>query len=103
VFLEGLRKGLPAPDAGWLPYVKIMFGFFLLVILAALSAIIALGHVKAETSFGLDIILGGLLTLSGGFASWAFRDSRHGVPGEDTPTSEPAGEQEALTPHGNRK
>lgn len=84
MFLEGLRKGLAAPDEGWLPFVKIMFGFFLLVILAALSAIIALGHVKAESSFGLDIILGGLLTLSGGFASWAFRDTRHRGPSDET-------------------
>jgi thiol:disulfide interchange protein len=94
MFLDGLKKGMRAPDPGWLPYVKIMFGFFLLLVLAGLSAIIALGHVKAETSFGLDIILGGLLTLSGGFAGWAFRDSRHtGKPDEINQTGEEAEEQ----------
>lgn len=49
-----------------------MFGFALLVVIAALAAIIALGKVEPKTSYGLDIILGCLTTLSGGFAAWAF-------------------------------
>ena len=61
-----------APDPGWLPFLKMTFGFILLVILAILSGVIAVKHVEAATSFGLDIILGGLLTLSGGFVQWAF-------------------------------
>jgi hypothetical protein len=52
--------------------MKMTFGFLLLVILAVLSGIIAIMKVEAATSFGLDIILGGLLTLSGGFVQWAF-------------------------------
>jgi thiol:disulfide interchange protein len=80
---------MAAPDPGWMPYVKILFGYMILIVLAALATIIALGKVKAETSFGLDIILGGLLTLSGGFASWAFRD-------EKKQSGEEAGEQPAL-------
>lgn len=64
-----------APNPGWMPFVKILFGFFILLVLAVLAALIALGSVRAESSFGLNIILGGLLTLSGGFASWAFRGS----------------------------
>jgi hypothetical protein len=68
-----------APDPGWLPFLKMIFGFFLLLILAVLSGIIAISKVEATTSFGLDIILGGLLTLSGGFVGWAFRDKQDGT------------------------
>jgi hypothetical protein len=56
-----------------MPFVKIGFGFALLLVLAILAVCIALGTVRADTSFGLNIILGGLLTLSGGFAGWAFQ------------------------------
>jgi len=52
--------------------LKMIFGFMLLTLLAALAAIIALGKVEAESSFGLEQILGGLLVLAGGFAHWAF-------------------------------
>lgn len=73
-----------SPDPGWLPFLKMTFGFLLLVVLAFLSGIIALGHVEATSSFGLDIILGGLLTLSGGFVGWAFREgNREGNKDED--------------------
>lgn len=67
----------PTPDPGWLPFLKLIFGFCLLIVLAALAAIIALGKVEAASSFGLDIILGGLLTLSGGFVQWAFREGKN--------------------------
>lgn len=67
------------PEPGWLPFLKMGFGYMLLVILGVLSAIIALGKVEATSSFGLDIILGGLLTLSGGFVGWAFREHRDGA------------------------
>jgi thiol:disulfide interchange protein len=95
MFLEGLRKGMGAPDPGWMPFVKLMFGFFILAVLAGLATIIAIGKIKAETSFGLDIILGGLLTLSGGFAGWAFRDTK---PTGLDKTDEGAGEQAAVPP-----
>jgi len=55
---------------------KMVFGFFLLFCIAVLSGIIAIGHVKQETSYGLPEILGGLLVLAGGFANWAFGESR---------------------------
>ena len=84
---DWIKTGIPAPDPGWLPFVKIVFGLWLLVVLAALAVIIALGKVHAESSFGLDIILGGLLTLSGGFAGWAFRDTHHKA-GETDKTEE---------------
>ena len=62
-----------APDPGWLPFLKLIFGFVILLVLAALAILIAIKKVHALDSFGLDIILGGLLTLSGGFVGWAFR------------------------------
>lgn len=66
-----------APDIRWLPFMKMIFGIILLLILAGLSAIIALGKVESSTSHGLDTLLGGLLTLSGGFAHWAFQTKRN--------------------------
>lgn len=40
---------MAAPDAGWLDFLKVGFGFLLLllVLLAALCAVIALGKVEA--------------------------------------------------------
>ena len=52
--------------------LKMFFGFALLVVLALLAGVIALGKVEQATSHGLDQILGGLLVLAGGFAHWAF-------------------------------
>jgi len=51
---------------------KMVFGFLALVVLATLAAIIALGKVHQETSYGLDYILGGLTMMVGGFSNWAF-------------------------------
>lgn len=53
-------------------FLKMLFGFYLLTIFAALIIIIAIGHVMKESSYGLDLLIGGLLVLSGGFAHWAF-------------------------------
>lgn len=61
-----------APNPGWLPFLKIVFGILLLIIIATLSAVIALGKVEATSSHGLDTLLGGLLTLAGAFSNWAF-------------------------------
>lgn len=55
---------------------KMLFGFLLLICISTLSAVIAIGHVRQETSYGLPEILGGLLVLAGGFANWAFGESR---------------------------
>ncbi len=51
---------------------RAIFGFLLLVEIGFLAAIIGLGHVEKETSYGLEIILGCFTTLAGGFATWAF-------------------------------
>lgn len=58
---------------------KMVFGFLLLVLIASLGAIIALGRVEAQSSFGLEQILGGLLVLAGGFAHWAFGEYRSSI------------------------
>jgi hypothetical protein len=55
--------------------MKMWFGFILLVLLGVLAAVFGLGTVKAESSHGLDQILGGLLVLAGGFAHWAFESN----------------------------
>jgi hypothetical protein len=70
------------PDPRWLPFLKLGFGFILLIVLAALAAVIALGKVEQQTSYGLNIILGGLLTLAGGFTQWAYGSVKD-VDGED--------------------
>lgn len=53
-----------------------IFGFGLLVLLSVLAIIIALGRVEQQTSYGLQIVLGSLSTLSGGFATWAFSEKK---------------------------
>jgi hypothetical protein len=56
------------------------FGFLLLVLLALLAAIIAIGKVQESTSFGLQYILGALSVLAGGFAQWAFGKGKDDKP-----------------------
>ncbi len=51
---------------------RMIFGFCILALLAALASIIAIGHVEEKTSFGLQVVLGSLSSLAGGFAQWAF-------------------------------
>ena len=63
---------LSAPDPGWIPFLKMVFGFLVLSMLAILAALIALGKVELQTSFGLEGILGALGVLAGGFSQWAF-------------------------------
>lgn len=60
------------PDPSWLDYVKLCFGFMLLLELGVLVVVIGIGTVKMESSYGLGEIIGCLLTLSGGFANWRF-------------------------------
>ena len=74
-----------------LSYWKMGFGFLLLLVTGVLAGMIALGKVTQESSYGLPEILGGLLTLSGGFANWAFGESRSSRP--SAPESVPATEQ----------
>jgi hypothetical protein len=69
---------LQPPNPAWMPYLKMIFGFMLLIILGSLAAVIAIGKIEATTSYGLDLIIGGLLTLSGGFVGWAFREKQDG-------------------------
>ena len=61
-----------SPDQRWLPFLKMGLGFALLLVLALLAAVIALGKVQQNTSYGLQDLLGGLLVLAGAFSQWAF-------------------------------
>ena len=51
---------------------RMIFGFLLLIILATLTARVALGRVEEATSYGLMPLITCLATLSGAFAQWAF-------------------------------
>lgn len=64
---------------------RMLYGFGVLVIIAFLCAIIALGKVEEKTSFGLNYLLGALSTMAGGFTQWAFTADRHGD--KDAPTT----------------
>ena len=68
-----------APNPDWLPFLKLTFGFCGLFILAGLALFIAKWDVKAETSAGLEMVLGGLINQSGGFAQWAFGETRRQI------------------------
>ena len=52
--------------------LKMLFGMVLLLTLAILAGLIALGSVEEKSSYGLMPVLTALATLSGGFANWAF-------------------------------
>lgn len=56
--------------------MKVGFGYILLIVLAGPCVVIGLGKVEAATSFGLDILIGGLLTLAGACAQWCFTPPR---------------------------
>ena len=70
-----------------MPILKMVFGYMLLVLLAGLAIVIALGKVSQDSSFGLTEILGGLLVLSGGFAQWAFGPAKSSESGSSPPPS----------------
>ncbi len=55
---------------------RLLFGFSLLIVISGLASIIALAHVEQQTSYGLNIVLGSLATLSGMFGQWAFSTSK---------------------------
>jgi hypothetical protein len=57
---------------------KATFGFCLIFLIAGIAVTIALGKVEERSSFGLQIILGCLTTISGGFAAWAFGSNKGG-------------------------
>ena len=55
-----------------LDYLKMGFGYLVLIMLFFLAWQIAVQKVEAATSYGLESIVTGLFTLGGGFAHWAF-------------------------------
>lgn len=73
----GCVYNLPmTPDQGWLPFAKLLLGYLLLLTLAVLAGLIALGKVEGSSSFGLEQVLGGLLVLAGAFSHWAFGENK---------------------------
>jgi hypothetical protein len=48
------------------------FGFAVLLFNFILALAIGLGKVHKDTSYGLELVLGSLGTISGAFATWAF-------------------------------
>ncbi len=52
---------------------RLLFGFLLFMIVAALAFIIALGRVTEQESYGLMPLVSTLSTLAGIWAGWAFR------------------------------
>jgi cadmium resistance protein CadD (predicted permease) len=50
-----------------------LFGFLLLLLLALLAGVVAIGNVKPETSHGLLELIGILAVLAGAWSQWAFR------------------------------
>lgn len=64
---------------------RFWLGVCLVCGLFALGAVIAIGHVSEQTSYGLREILAAICVLTGGFANWAF--------GSRAPASPPSEEQ----------
>jgi len=62
------------PDPRWLPFLKYLYGFLLLLLISVLAAVIAIGHVQEQTSYGLKDIITGLLMISNAFAVWFAKD-----------------------------
>lgn len=71
------------------------FGYLVLGGVIGAILIVALGQVKAETSYGLLILLNALSFLGGGFTAWAFGHKGTPESGE-TPTK--SGEDDTKTP-----
>lgn len=55
---------------------RMLYGLFLLLVLAELASRIAFGKVEQQTSYGLMPIITSLATLAGAFAQWAFGPPR---------------------------
>lgn len=56
--------------------LKLLFGFTLVVLVIILGAIIAIGKVQQETSFGLRDIIALLGPVIGFWSQWAFSAKR---------------------------
>ncbi len=61
---------------------RMLVGCFIILVMAILAGIIAVGKVHQESSYGLPYLLGGFQSLSGAFAGWAFGRSQE-LPSKD--------------------
>lgn len=66
-----MERPLP-PDQGWIPFLKLLYGFFVTALIVGLALAVALGKVNKDTSYGLDGIVAGLSFLLAQFAQRAF-------------------------------
>lgn len=63
---------------------RFWLGVALVVGLFSLGAVIALGKVSEQTSYGLREILAAICVLTGGFANWAFGGRAPSTPPSET-------------------
>lgn len=61
-----------APNAAWIPFLKLLIGLMMFLSLVLLASIIGLGKVEQSSSYGLQDVLGGLLVAFGAWSQWAF-------------------------------
>ncbi len=53
-----------------------IFGYFIFAAIVGLAAVIGLGKVSKESSYGLDFLLGAITLMAGGWTQWAFSVTR---------------------------
>jgi len=52
--------------------LRLIFGYFIFAAIVVLAALIALGKVSKDSSYGLDFLLGAITLMAGGWTQWAF-------------------------------
>lgn len=67
---------IPAPDPGWLPFLKLGLVLVIVLSLSMMGLCVALGKVEMNTSYGFGEIIGVFSTLGGGAAGWAFGNNK---------------------------
>lgn len=60
------------PSREWLPFLRMGLAYFVVLVLASLAAVIALGKVNEKDSYGLREIVSAFGVLAGGCAGYAF-------------------------------
>jgi len=71
-----LPMPITPPSPQWIEFLKVLFGYCLLFVLASLVALIALGKVEEKTSYGLMPLVVSLSTLGGVWANGTFRGGK---------------------------
>lgn len=63
---------MKAPDADWLAFLRVLFGYCLLLVFACLIAMIAVGKVEEKTSYGLMPLIVALAGMGGAWTQAIF-------------------------------